>query len=107
MKTHMPVIIACLALVACGQSKKRRDCEKLKERVVTISLGLAEQLQKYKPEDERVDRETMEREMYEKLDSGSYMSECMKLDPGEVDCLANARTKEEWIECGFDQLVLP
>jgi hypothetical protein len=100
-------VVALLALAGCGRSEREKNCEKLKERVITISLGLSEELQKYEPEDERLDREIMERQMREKLDSGDFMNGCMELDPGEVDCLANARTREEWVECGYDQLMLP
>ncbi len=101
------VLVACLAVAGCGESKKRKQCEVLKERSVLISAGIAEQLQKWAPEEDRVDRATMEAQMREKLDKGTFIEECMKLDPEEVECLATARTKEEWVECGFDDQVLP
>ncbi len=104
---HLLAPLLALALIGCGKSKQERDCEQLKERTVLISSGLAESLQKLAPEDERVDRETMKDRMREKLDQGTFMQECMKLDPAEVECLATAETKEQWVECGFDQQMLP
>lgn len=102
------VLLALALLVAgCGKSRQQRDCEKLKDRVILISLGISVELQKVRPEGERVDRGTMERQMREKLDGGDFMRRCLELDPKEVDCLANAETKEQWVECGFDQLMLP
>jgi hypothetical protein len=101
-------MLGCLALlVGCGKSRQEKDCEKLKARVILISAGIVDELQKLKPEDERVDRADMESQMRQKLDSGSFMQKCLELDPAEVDCLANAETKEQWAECGFDQLVMP
>ena len=105
---HAIALVAFLVLLpGCGKSKQERDCEKLKDRVILISAGIVDELQKLKPETERVDRATMELQMREKLDSGPFMHKCLELDPEEVDCLANAETKEQWVECGFDQLVLP
>lgn len=105
---HALALIGCVALLAgCGKSQQEKDCEKLKDRVILISAGIVGELQKLKPEDERVDRATMESQMREKLDSGTFMQKCLELDPAEVDCLANAETKEQWAECGFDELVLP
>ncbi|MBW2260883.1 MAG: hypothetical protein JRG91_02835 [Deltaproteobacteria bacterium] len=105
---HALVTFACLfLLVGCGKRQQEKDCEKLKDRVILISAGIVDELQKLKPEDDRVDRATMEGRMHQKLDSGEFMQKCLELDPKEVDCLANAKTKEQWVECGFDQLVMP
>jgi hypothetical protein len=100
-------LAACLALVSCGKSKQQKDCEKLEDRVILISAGIVGELQKLRPEGERVDRATMESQMREKLDSGDFMRKCLELDPAEVECLANAETREQWKACGFDELVLP
>jgi len=109
MRPHIALLtLACLCtLPGCGKSKQHKDCEKLKDRVILISAGLVDELQKLKPADERVDRAAMESQMREKLDSGTFMHKCLELDPAEVDCLANAETKEQWKECGFDELVMP
>jgi hypothetical protein len=107
VRTGVLVLALSLALVGCGKSRKERECEKLRERVITISAGIAEKVQRLKPERHRVDPGTMRKQMREELDRGSFMQECMKLDPDEVECLAGARTKEEWAECGYDQLMLP
>jgi hypothetical protein len=107
-RTIVPIcLVFVLAAAGCGKSKKERDCEKLKERTVLISSGIAEKLQKLAPQQDRVSREKMQEQMRKKLDEGDFMHECMKLDPKEVDCLATASTQEQWVECGFDQQMLP
>jgi len=100
-------IVLALALACCGKTRMERSCEMLEERVITMSSGIAAELEKYKPAEERTDIETMKRLMRARLDEGTFMQECLKLDPEEVDCLASARTKEEWVACGFDQVMLP
>jgi len=107
MKPLHVLLVSLVLLTGCGKSQQQKDCEKLEDRVILISAGIVGELQKLKPEDERVDRSTMERQMREKLDSGDFMRKCLELDPDEVDCLANAETREQWKECGFDELVLP
>ena len=111
MKRRVHILALVLALVSvtggCGKSKKEKQCELLAERVVSMSAGIAHELQKWSPEEERVDPETMERQMRRKLHQGDFMQRCMELDDQEVECLATAETKEQWVECGFDQQMLP
>jgi hypothetical protein len=98
---------AGLVLSACGRHRQRRQCEELKERTVHISAGIVEELERLDPGTERTDRSVLEERMRRELDEGSFMDECMELDPEQVECLATASTREEWIACGFDEQVLP
>ena len=111
MKRCVHILALGIAVVSvtggCGKSRKEKQCELLAERVVNLSAGIAQELQKWSPEDERVDRETMESQMLKKLHQGDFIKRCMELDDQEVECLATAETKEQWVECGFDQQMLP
>ena len=105
--TVVTALILATACNGCGTSKRRAECEKLEDRLVEISLAIAQDLQKLGPPDKRLDRDSMEALMREKLDRGTFMEECMKLDPEEVRCVSGARTQEEWKRCGFGDVSLP
>ena len=107
MGAAIAVLFLASACAGCGTSKRRAECEKLEDRLVEISLSMAQELQKLGPPEKRLDQDTMEALMREKLDKGTFMEECMKLDPEEVRCVSSARTKEEWEKCGFGDVTLP